>query len=136
MELESQKEYSWMSEWFRNIFVKVHCEGMKLLVLQSNNFILLILTREPPEVLRSVLTHLIDYIEVVESPKGFLPMALPSKAMVVLLNPRISWKPFPRYWIFKWTRFLWPNCSERIVFWKFNISRKRTFFLAETFRIF
>jgi len=47
-------------------------------------------------VLRSVLTDLIEYIEVIESPKGFLPMALPSKFTAVLLNFRPEMLPIGR----------------------------------------
>jgi len=41
----------------------------------------------------SFISHLIEYIEVVKTPKGFLPMALSSKAMGVIVN----FRPFPRY---------------------------------------
>ncbi len=41
----------------------------------------------------SFISHLIEYIEVVKSLKGFFPMALPSKVMAVLL----SFRAIPMY---------------------------------------
>jgi hypothetical protein len=47
-------------------------------------------TRGVPLRFNSFISHLIEYIDIVKSPKEFLPMALRSKVMALVLHFRSS----------------------------------------------
>jgi hypothetical protein len=51
------------------------------------------LTREPSEVIPSVLIHSVEYIELVKTLKGIFPNLILSTVMAVLLN----FRPIPMY---------------------------------------
>ncbi len=68
------------------VFVRFSCISIKLYTYKETN-------GGVTSRFDSFISHSIEYIEIVQSLKGFLLMALHSKVMTVLLN----FRPIPRY---------------------------------------